>query len=76
VTGWDICGSDALMDSNKIETAAALFVQARQVGDKIWELPEDCRPQSTADTNAIIREVTRRLDSRSAAGRSPSVPPA
>jgi 2-keto-4-pentenoate hydratase len=50
------------MDRNMIDEAAALFVQARQFGKKIRELPEACRPQSTRDTNAIIREVTRRLN--------------
>jgi 2-keto-4-pentenoate hydratase len=50
------------MESDKIDQAAALFVRARESGKKIWELPEGCRPQSTADTNAIIREVTSRLN--------------
>lgn len=50
------------MDRARIDEAAALFVKARQSGTKIRELPEDCRPQSTQDTNAIICEVTRRID--------------
>ncbi len=50
------------MDRDKIDEAAALFVQARQTGKKIRELPDGCRPHSTADANAIIREVTRRLN--------------
>jgi 2-keto-4-pentenoate hydratase len=50
------------VDSEKIDQAAALFVRARRTGVPIRELPEACRPQSAADSNAIIREVTRQLD--------------
>jgi 2-keto-4-pentenoate hydratase len=50
------------MDCKAIDAAAALFMEARRTGAKIRELPETCRPRSAADANAIIREVTRRLD--------------
>lgn len=50
------------MDQKQIEQAAALFVAARQGGAPIRELPEACRPSNAADTNAIIQEVTRRLN--------------
>src|ERR1700722_15926063 len=50
------------MEHARIEEAAALFVEARQSGVPLWELPETCRPQTASDANAIIREVTRRLD--------------
>ncbi len=49
------------MEHARIEEAAALFVEARRSGVRLRELPETCRPQTASDTNAITREVTRRL---------------
>ena len=50
------------MEHEKINEAAALFVRVRRSGVKLRELPESCRPQDAAVSNAIIREVTWLLD--------------
>lgn len=51
-----------MMNRKQIEEAAALFVQARERGERIRELPVHCRPTNVAETNAVIREVTRRMN--------------
>ena len=49
------------MEPEQISEAARLFVEARWNGVPIRELPDACRPANADETNAIIREVTRRL---------------
>ncbi len=44
-----------------ISEAARIFVEARQSGVPIRELPDACKPANADETNAIIREVTRLL---------------
>lgn len=49
------------MDADAVREAAQLFVEARRTGRRIAELPERCRPASTADVNAITDAVTDEL---------------
>jgi 2-keto-4-pentenoate hydratase len=49
------------MDAASILEAARHFVEARRTGRPIRELPEACRPQNTADVNAIVDAVTAEL---------------
>lgn len=50
------------MDQKQMDQAAELFVTARQGGAPIRALPEACCPSNVADANAILQEVTRRLN--------------
>lgn len=52
------------MDPARIEEAARLFVEARRTGRPFRELPEGCKPASTAEVNAIIDAQTRMLTER------------
>jgi 2-keto-4-pentenoate hydratase len=52
------------MDDAAILDAARFFVDARRTGVPIHELPERCRPQNTADVNAIVAAVTAALTER------------
>lgn len=49
------------MEQDKIVQAAKLLADARRTGKPIKELPEDCRPTSAAEANAICAETTRQL---------------
>lgn len=49
------------MDEASVREAARHFVAARRTGRLIRELPQACRPQSTADVNAIVDAVTAEL---------------
>jgi len=49
------------VDDAAIREAAQAFVVARRSGVQIRELPERCRPQGTADVNAIVDAVTVEL---------------
>ena len=49
------------MDDDKVAHAAALLVRARKSGELLHELPEDCRPATAAEANAIGDEIARQL---------------
>jgi 2-keto-4-pentenoate hydratase len=49
------------MDQAKAVEAAKLLVEARKTGVRIEELPKDIRPVVAADSNAIVREITKML---------------
>ena len=49
------------MDDDTVAKAAALLVHARTTGEPLRELPEDCRPGTAAETNAIGDEIARQL---------------
>ena len=49
------------MDHAKAVEAARMLVEARKTGVRIEELPKDIRPVVAADSNAIIREITKML---------------
>ena len=49
------------MDAQTVRAAARCFVDARRTGRPIAALPDACRPQDTADVNAIVDAVTAEL---------------
>jgi 2-keto-4-pentenoate hydratase len=49
------------MDAAKVSTAARLLLEARRTGKPLRELPDECKPNTAADTNNIVDEVTRQL---------------
>jgi 2-keto-4-pentenoate hydratase len=49
------------MEPDAIREAADLFLRARRTRQPIPELPAACRPQTTADVNAIVDAVTADL---------------
>ncbi|MBM3526665.1 MAG: hypothetical protein FJX62_01110 [Alphaproteobacteria bacterium] len=49
------------MDQDKVVQAAKLLADARRTGKPIKELPEDCRPVTAVEANAICAETTKLL---------------
>jgi 2-keto-4-pentenoate hydratase len=49
------------MDQDKAVQAARLLTEARKTGIPIKELPQDIRPVVSADSNQIVREITKLL---------------
>jgi 2-keto-4-pentenoate hydratase len=49
------------MDSTRVAEAARLLLEARRTGKPLRELPDECKPASAAETNAVVDEVTRQL---------------
>lgn len=52
------------MNEVQVDAAARLLVEARRTGKPLSELPDDCRPVTAADANAIVDAVTRTLGER------------
>jgi 2-keto-4-pentenoate hydratase len=50
------------LEAARIAEAARLLVDARRTGKPLWELPNECKPATAADANAIIDAVTAALD--------------
>jgi 2-keto-4-pentenoate hydratase len=49
------------MESIRIAEAASLLLEARRTNKPLWELPDECKPNTAADANDIVDEVTRQL---------------
>jgi 2-keto-4-pentenoate hydratase len=49
------------MNRTQVDTAARLLVEARRTGKPLSELPNDCKPVTAADANAIVDAVTDSL---------------
>lgn len=49
------------MDDDKVAKAAALLVHAWTTGEPLRELPDNCRPATAAEANAIGDEIVRQL---------------
>ena len=46
------------MEPAKVRDAARLLVEARRTGKRVPGLPQECKPVTATDANAIIDEVT------------------
>lgn len=62
------------MDSEAIEKAVSLLVTARQTGEALINLPDDCRPTSIAEGLAIQDALVQRLG-EPVAGWKAALPP-
>jgi 2-keto-4-pentenoate hydratase len=49
------------MDATRTANAAQLLLEARKTGRPLRELPDECKPNTAADANDVVDEVTRRL---------------
>ena len=49
------------MEPAKVRDAARLLVEARRTGKRVPGLPQECKPVTATDANAIIDEVTRQM---------------
>ncbi|MGA8321512.1 MAG: hypothetical protein WB774_11990 [Xanthobacteraceae bacterium] len=49
------------MQAEKVAAAARLLIEARHTGNRIKELPSECKPVTAADANEIVDEITKRL---------------